>query len=82
MTSQLNSSRSAARCCLIHGGSFPWIRYRRRRAADGELQAVVLAPAAELRDGGDVRRARVLVADRGGKEFRENVRWPCHPRRR
>lgn len=30
-----------------------------------------VAPAAELRDGGDIGCARVLVADRGGEEFTE-----------
>jgi hypothetical protein len=34
-------------------------------------EAIVLAPTAKLRDGRHIGRARVLVADRGGKEFEE-----------
>ena len=37
----------------------------------GELQTVLLAPAAELRGGLDIGRSRIFIADRGGEEFEE-----------
>lgn len=75
---------------LIHNHRTSWTLVRSRRGwrrkslqlDGGELQAIVPAPAAELRNGRHICCARVLVTDRGGEEFEEMLAGLCHPRRR
>jgi hypothetical protein len=50
-----------------------WIRFRQtlQRTNRGELKAVLLGPAAELRGGLDISRTGIFIADGSGEEFEE-----------
>ena len=93
VTSQLNSTRIAARCCLIVGFSNALARlrdiYGHVERLDGREVSYVLtvAPSQESATSAVVRIACVLVADRNSEEFDElfdcllisppDDRWDC-----